>query len=130
MATTERNAKGTFFTGSAGLAGEIASLRGSVASNNLIYASDINRIATLINNLNGHYHSYDDAYQLATYGNTGDRGEYWTYDKTTSGPDATTAVATNTAADTSITAARHNELANSVNTLREHYHTIDDRTAI
>jgi hypothetical protein len=130
MATTERNSKGTFFTGSAGIAGEIASLRGSVSSDSLIYANDINRIAALINNLNGHYHSYDDAFQLPTYGNTGDRSEYWTYDKTTSGPDQVTTVGTSTAADTVIQATRHNELANSVNTLREHYHTIDDRTAI
>jgi hypothetical protein len=129
MATTERNSKGTFFTGSAGIAGEIASLRGSVASDSLIYANDINRIATLINNLNGHYHSYDDAYQLPTYGNTGDRAEYWLYDKTTSAPDAVTTVGTSTAANTLIAATRHNELANSINTLKNHFHEIDDRTS-
>jgi hypothetical protein len=129
MATTERNSKGTFFTGSAGIAGEIASLRGSVASDSLIYANDINRIATLINNLNGHYHSYDDAYQLPTYGNTGDRSEYWIYDKTTSGPDYVVTVGTSTAANTLIAATRHNELANSINNLKQHFHTIDDRTS-
>jgi hypothetical protein len=131
MATTERNSKGTFFTGSAGIAAEIASLRTSVASDSLIYASDINRIATLINNLNGHYHTYDDAYQLPTYGNTGDRNEYWVYDKSTSGPLEVVANApVDTASNTTITAARHNALANALNDLRSHYHTIDDRTAI
>jgi hypothetical protein len=129
MATTERNSKGTFFTGSAGLGGEIASLRGSVTSDSLIYASDINRIATLINNLNGHYHSYDDAYQLATYGNTGDRTDYYQYDVTTSAPDAVQTVGTSTAADTLIEATRHNELANAINELKQHFHTIDDRTS-
>jgi hypothetical protein len=129
MATTERNSKGTFFTGSAGLGGEIASLRGSVTSDSLIYASDINRIATLINNLNGHYHSYDDAYQLATYGNTGDRTDYYLYDVTTSAPDAVQTVGTSTAADTLIEATRHNELANAINELKQHFHTIDDRTS-
>jgi hypothetical protein len=129
MATTERNSKGTFFTGSGGHAAEIASLRGSVVSDSVIYANDINRIATLINNLNGHYHSYDDAYQLATYGNTGDRTDYYLYDVTTSGPDAVNTVGTSTAADTLIEATRHNELANAINELKQHFHTIDDRTS-
>jgi hypothetical protein len=128
MATVERSAKALNWTNSGSQAGEIASLRSAVAAGNTIFANDLNRIGTLINNMNGHYHTYDDAYQLATYGNTGDRNNYYR-DTNTNSIDAVAGVMTNTAADTSITATRHNELANSINQLRVHYHGIDDRTS-
>ncbi len=127
MAQSERNAKGLTWTNSASQAGEIASLRTAINAGNTIFASDINRVATLINNMNGHYHTYDDAYQLATFGNTGDRGNYYE-DKNTGAPDAVNSVTTDTAANSSITATRHNELATAINTLRSHYHEINDRT--
>jgi hypothetical protein len=128
MATTERTANSLTFTGSGSQAVEIASLRTAISSGSTIFANYLNRIGTLINNLNGHYHNYDDAYQLATYGNNGDRTNY-VESKDTGGPDAVTAAPTNTAADTSITASRHNELKDSINQLRQHFHSIDDRTA-
>jgi hypothetical protein len=128
MATTERTAKALVYTNSGSQAGEISSLRAAIASGSRIYANDLNRISTLINNLNGHYHTYDDAYQLATYGNTGDRGNYYE-DKNTAGPDSITAAPTNTTADTSITASRHNELKDAVNNIRSHFHQINDRTS-
>jgi hypothetical protein len=78
--------------------------------------------------MNGHYHTYDDAYQLATYGNTGDRNNYYEDKNTTYADDRTTAP-TDTASDTSITATRHNQLRDSINILRIHYHQINDRTA-
>jgi len=64
MAQTERNAKALNWTNSGSQAAEIASLRAAVAAGNTIFANDLNRIATLINNMNGHVHTYDDAYQL------------------------------------------------------------------
>jgi hypothetical protein len=127
MATTERTARDFIFTGSGSQAGEIASLRSAITSGQTIYANDLNRIGTLINNMNGHYHYYDDAYQLATYGNTGDRTDYYE-GKFTAGPDQVFAAPTDTAANTSITASRHNELKDSINAVRQHYHQIDDRT--
>ena len=127
MAQTQRTAKALVWTNSGSQAGEIASLRSAVSAGNTIFANDLNRIATLINNMNGHYHTYDDAYQLATYGNTGDRNNYYV-DKNTNSIDATTSAPTNTAANTNITATRHNELASAINQLRVHYHGIDDRT--
>ena len=128
MATTERNAKALNWTNSGSHAGEIASLRNAVSTGNTIFANDINRIATLINNMNGHVHTYDDAWQLATFGNNGDRNNYFE-DKNTNSIDATTSAPTNTASDTTITASRHNELRDSLNQLRVHFHGIDDRTA-
>ena len=127
MATTERTAKALVYTNSGSQAGEISSLRTAIASGSTIYANDLNRISTLINNLNGHYHTYDDAYQLATYGNNGDRGNYYE-DKNTAGPDSITTAPTNTAFNTDITASRHNELKDAVNNIRSHYHQINDRT--
>lgn len=128
MATTERGAKALVFTNSGSQAAEIASLRSAIQAGNTVYANDLNRIGTLINNMNGHYHTYDDAYQLATYGNNGDRNNYYR-DVNSSGADATTSAPTNTAADTTITASRHNELRDAVNQIRSHYHTVDDRTS-
>jgi hypothetical protein len=78
--------------------------------------------------MNGHVHTYDDAYQLATFGNTGDRNNYYV-DKNTNNIDAVTSAPTNTASDTTITASRHNELRAAINQLRVHFHGIDDRTS-
>jgi hypothetical protein len=129
MPTREILANSIIFTGSGSQAAEIASLRTAISSGNTIFANDLNRIGTLINNLNGHYHNYDDLYQQAEYGNTGDRTRY-AVPKDTGGPDATITAPTNTAADTAITASRHNELKDSINQVRTHYHEINDRTAI
>ena len=124
----QKYANSLSWAGSAEQAGEIASLRAAITSGNTIYANDLNRIGNLINNMNGHYHTYDDAYQLATYGNTGDRTDY-TEVKNTNSIDAVTTAPVDTQANTSISATRHNELRTSINTLREHFHGIVDRTA-
>jgi hypothetical protein len=128
MAQTQRNAKALVWTNSGSQAAEISSLRSAVAAGNTIFATHLNRIATLINNMNGHYHTYDDAYQLATFGNTGDRNNYYV-DKNTNSIDAVTSAPTNTTSDTTITASRHNELRAAINQLRTHFHGIDDRTS-
>jgi hypothetical protein len=127
MAQDQRNAKAINWTDSGSQAAEIASLRSAVAAGNTIFANDLNRIATLINNMNGHVHTYDDAYQIATYGNTGDRGSYYV-DKNTNSINASINAPTNTASNTTITASRHNELRAAINELRVHVHGIDDRT--
>jgi hypothetical protein len=127
MAMTERTAKALVWTNSGSQAGEIASLRGAISSGETIRATDLNRIGTLINNMNGHYHTYDDAYQLATFGNTGDRTDYYE-DKNTNSIDGVITAPTNTASDTTITASRHNELKDAVNAIAWHFHGIDDRT--
>jgi hypothetical protein len=128
MAQTQRTAKALVWTNSGSQAGEIASLRSAVSAGNTIFANDLNRIATLINNMNGHYHTYDDAYQLATYGNTGDRNNYYR-DTNTNSIDQVVSAPTNTASNTTITAERHNELRSAINILAYHFHGIDDRTS-
>jgi anti-sigma28 factor (negative regulator of flagellin synthesis) len=129
MATTERTANSITFTSSGSQAAEIASLRTAITAGNTIFANDLNRVATLINNMNGHYHNYDDAKQLATYGNTGDRTNYVVSINTGVSQD-TTSAPTNTAADTQITASRHNELKDAINNIRNHNHEIGDSTTL
>jgi hypothetical protein len=125
---TERTAKALSWSATVDQAAELASLRTAVAAGNTIFANDLNRIATLINNMNGHVHTYDDAWQLATFGNNGDRNNYFE-DKNTNSIDATTSAPTDTASNTTITASRHNELRAAINELRVHFHGIDDRTS-
>jgi hypothetical protein len=129
MATTERTAKALSWTNSGSQASEITALRNAVAAGNTIFANDLNRISTLINNMNGHVHTYDDAFQLATFGDNGDRNNYFE-NKNTNNIDAVTSAPANTASDTTITASRHNELRDAINELRVHFHGIDDRTSI
>ena len=128
MAQRETYPTGIVFLGSSTQAGEITSLRGTVATGQTVRAQDLNRIATLINNMNGHYHSYSDQYQAATYGNTGDRGTY-SETKNTNNIDGVVTAPTNTTAGATITASRHQELRTSVNTLYNHVHGIADRTS-
>ena len=128
MAQTQRNAKALVWTNSSTQATEIASLRTAIAAGNTIVATHLNRIGTLINNMNGHYHTYDDAYSLKTFGNTGAGSPL--ENKNTNSIDSVTTAPVNTAADTNITATRHNELRASINNLRSHLHGINDRTAI
>lgn len=124
--TTERTAKSIVWpNGGVDQTAELASLRTAISSGNTIFANDLNRIGTLINNMNGHYHIYDDVRQIATFGNTGDRATYLV-DKNTNSIDSVTSAPTNTAAETSITASRHNELKDAINNLRSHSHGIFD----
>jgi hypothetical protein len=127
---TERTAKSIVWpNGGVDQAAELASLRTAIQSGNTIFANDLNRVATLINNMNGHYHTYDDAKQLATYGNTGDRTNYIVTISTGVSQD-TTSAPTNTAANTAITAARHNELKDAINNIRNHNHELGDNTSL
>lgn len=128
MAYRNVNANSITFTGQNTFATELASLRSAVTVGGVIYANDLNRIATLINNMNGHYHNYTDMYQTATYGNNGDRNTY-TESKNTAGPDQTYPAPTDTAAGSAISASRHESLRTSLNILYNHYHAINDRTA-
>ena len=128
MAQSEITATSLTFTSSGSQAAEITSLRTAIGSGSIIYANDLNRISTLINNMNGHYHTYTDSYQLATYGNNGDRTNY-SESKNTGAPNSITSAPTDTAANTTITAARHNELKDAINNIRNHYHEINDRTS-
>jgi hypothetical protein len=108
----------------------ITTLRTNMASGSVIYANDVNTLITLINSWLGHYHNYDDAYQLATFGNNGDRTNY-TESKNSSDVTSSMSISTIsgvTSGDT-IVATKHNEMRNRCSTMAHHYHSIDDRTS-
>ena len=122
MAQTERTPKSNSYPSNAPIAG----LRGQIAVGQTVDAADINGLIDLINGWIGHTHTYDDAYQLATFGNTGDRNNYYE-DKITQNSGVSTM--NGVAFGSTITAAKHNEMTDRCNSLRGHDHTINDRTA-
>lgn len=128
MAQTERNPKSITWTSLGNLATDIANLRAVIAAGQDISAANINSVASLLNNALAHYHTYDDAYQLATFGNNGDRNNYYV-DKSSNPPAFRPGDRASVAAGNDITAAHHNDLRDAAEFLRSHYHTIDDRTA-
>lgn len=124
MAQTQRNAKALTYSGSGTIATVIATLRTNIQSGKVIKATDMNSLGQLINNMLGHYHTYDDAYQLATYGNNGDRNNY--YEDKNSDP---VGGSVSTSHSGKITAANHNEKTERIRALQNHSHNINDRTA-
>jgi hypothetical protein len=121
MAQTERNPKANSFTDNT----PITALRTSIQPGNVINFADIESVINLTNGWLGHFHTYDDAYQLATYGNNGDRGNYYDPDKNTV---TIGAAMTNITAEETITATKVNELRGNINLLGNHNHDVDDRT--
>jgi hypothetical protein len=122
MAQSERTPKSNSYPSNAPIAG----LRGQIAVGQTVDAADINGLINLINGWIGHTHTYDDAYQLATYGDNGDRTNYYE-DKTTSNTGLSTIGGVS--AGTTITAAKHNEMKDRCNSMRGHNHSINDRTS-
>lgn len=120
MAQDSRSPKANIFADNSPIAG----LRNNIQSGNNINASDITSLINLINSWLGHYHTYDDAYQLATFGNNGDRGNYYEDKNTASIGGSIPGISQG---DT-IFADKHNDMRNKINTLGNHNHTIDDRT--
>ena len=104
----------------------IAGLRGEITAGASIDAADINGLINLINGWIGHTHVYDDAYQLATFGNTGDRTDY--YEDKTTGNSGLFGI-DQVSAGSVVTADKHNQMRNTCNNLRGHDHVIDDRAS-
>ena len=122
MAQTERSPKTNNYPSNSPISG----LRSQITSGATVDAADINGLINLINGWIGHTHTYDDAYQLATYGNNGDRTDYYV-DKTTNYTGF--AYINGVTSSNIITAAKHNEMRDRCNSLRGHSHSIDDRTS-
>jgi hypothetical protein len=105
----------------------VTTLRAAIASTNTIRAADINNLITLINNWVGHYHTYDDYYQLATYGNTGDRANYIQDRNTTSTFGAAVA---SVEVNNLVEVATHNTMVSRVTQMSSHSHGIFDRDTL
>lgn len=123
---TERSPKEDNFPSNSPIAG----LRTAISAGNPVLASDMNALTDLVQEWIGHTHTYDDAYQLATFGNNGDRTDYYE-DKTTGIVAwALTGSVTNlgnVGTSDLITADRHNKLARGCRVMIDHNHTLDDR---
>ena len=119
--TTERSPKAN---NSFGDNSPISGLRNNIQAGNTINSSDINSLIGLINGWLGHYHTYDDAYQLATYGNNGDRNNYYEDKSAASIGGSVTSI---TSGET-ISADKHNSMRDNVAALASHTHSINDRT--
>lgn len=105
----------------------VNTLRGNMASGKVLYAADVNSLISMYNTMVGHTHTYTDAYQLATFGNNGDRNNY-TENKTTTAPVSAAGIAGVTA-NTVVYASQHNSIAAQSRILQSHYHQINDRTS-
>jgi tagatose-1,6-bisphosphate aldolase non-catalytic subunit AgaZ/GatZ len=123
MAQDSRSPKANVFPDNS----PITTLRNNIQSGNVIRLDDMNSLINLTNSWLGHYHTYDDAYQLATYGNNGDRNNYYE-DKSTSAVASIGAIPNVTSTD-EVTALIQQYLQQRVGVLRIHSHEINDRTA-
>ena len=103
-------------------------VRENIETGNVIDAEDINDIIDLMNAWDNHTHTYTDFYQLATFGNNGDRNTYQE-SKTTGQHDQNSSNVGTISRGNIITASKHNEMKNVVNKLRVHFHNINDRTS-
>jgi hypothetical protein len=130
MAQTERNQDSISYNGNTTT---ITNLRAAMKSGSVVRASDMNDLSSMIRSWDNHTHTYTDSYQLATFGNNGDRTNY-TESKTTDKHNEDTALANEPlgglTTSSSIAAYTVNEMVRVVNKLRAHNHNINDRTAI
>lgn len=111
----------------------ISLLRSKITTGSIIYGSDIQNLINMVNAALGHYHTYDDLYQIATYGNNGDRNTYTrdsnTYRLASSITGGTPSDIGGITTTSSITAAKHNEMAGGTRAYGNHFHSIDDRAS-
>lgn len=103
----------------------INNLRGSMVAGAIITASDVQTLIGMYNTMIEHFHTYTDRKQEATFGNNGDRNLYEESRDTTNPTGATGSIG-NVTSSTTITAAKHNELAFKSVVLQNHYHQISD----
>ena len=111
----------------------VNNLKASMIVGAVIEASHINTLLNMYNTLLGHYHTYTDRIQEATFGagygdnpGAGDRTLY-EESKSTGTPYAISGSITEVAASTIINASKHNEIALKSRQFQNHYHQIDDR---
>ena len=133
-AQTERAEKAFVFTNKASQANDIATLRTNIQAGKIIYRSDINAIVALINNMLGHYHTYADYKQAATYGlgygdnpGSGDRTLY-TADQNTGTPTNLPGALGAIPAGTTVQAAAINVGLSALRALGSHKHPMVDQT--
>lgn len=132
MATVGRNPKSWSYSDLANLNYYIGQLRSNINPGQIIYQSYMQTLINLVNAAAGHYHTYDDLYQTASYGNNGDRATYIRDTNTGAAwglpAQATAYSVAAVTTTTTITASTHNQLAQNIRIYGYHNHSIDDRT--
>jgi hypothetical protein len=138
MAQRTVNASSITWSNQNTFANNIAVLRAKMQPGQVIFKSDILLLITLINQFGGHYHTYTDLVQQATFGNNGDRNTYQETRNTGSAvyetfpPDQPIEVSQDIINSISLDGAkieaRHtNASATKVRNLRSHNHVIFDK---
>jgi hypothetical protein len=133
--TSERSPIAFEFAGKNSQTSEITSLRAAMATNQIIYKTDVNRLITLINNMAGHYHSFLDVRQQATFGagfgdnpGAGDRTTYSRTVNTTAPSGWPGTINPLPGGPVTITAVAINASLSAVRTMNSHSHPIVDQT--
>lgn len=118
----------------------VNTLRTRIAPGAVVYASDINSLVSLLNSVNGHYHSFTSWLRTGTAGDTGvfgdtgdpafDRTRYTTASSTSApvGITDTVAAVPTVTQNTSITVAGYNSMATQARAISNHKHTWTDST--
>lgn len=101
----------------------------SINAGQIIRASDLNAIATQLNQMINHTHNFTDKYQQATYGNNGDRNNY-SQTSTSNGPDGVGTLNSTVGAGQVIDHSHANTLINYISPIAYHRHYENDRNSI
>ena len=127
-ASVQRNTGGP--QGISGTAARITALRTTIKSGETIRAADINELTELVNIFLGHYHSYYDLAQIATFGTQDNRGNHdrATYESTknTSAGSGFPGAVASISQGVTIFASYHNQLADRSRQLKSHLHPFTD----
>lgn len=98
---------------------QLNTLLNNFSQGKIIRKADIDLIISYYSDFTSHVHNLTDVVSKKTFGNTGS-GSSST--DTTNNPSDLNAVPGLPAANSTITAAKHNEIATAVNTTAGHYH--------
>ena len=106
-------------------AADADNLLAKFSSGQIIYAADVNTLLAGYSDFQTHTHTVVDTKVKDNFGNT--EGDQSTSDNEVTGnPNGTSALPANSTNSDIITANRHTELRNALNSLRTHTHTWDD----
>lgn len=127
-AQVARNQNDLIFTNEGSWTAIISTLRSYFVAGNTIQAAHLTYLRDRMNEMLGHYHNYTDAYQLATFGNNGDRTNFYVSGgtNTSRSNEFSSDISTTYSTSQTVTASHHNELALRSRQLVSHAHPIAD----
>jgi hypothetical protein len=104
---------------------QMNNLLAKVTTGQIIFATDVQTLLDYYSDFRTHNHAVTDTRVVDNFGNTA--GDQSASDaETTGNPNGTNALPGDPATGTTITAVKHNEIRNALNSLRAHTHTWDD----